>query len=228
MFIEAIVQNGEEAIQAEKLGVDRLELVSAIAEGGLTPSYGTMKQVLNSVSIPVQIMIRPHSFHYVYSEGDLQIIHEDIRSVLALGGTGIVFGALNKDNTINERVLADVVSISDTIDITFHRAFDEVPSQRDAYLTLAKYRHQVGRILTSGGEANCLAGKSSLADLVKLAAETAGPNILPGAGMSPDNMEDIHQAVHADQYHFGKALRNENSFANGFDETALSKVKKIR
>lgn len=227
MFIEAIVQNGEEAIQAEKLGVDRLELVSAISEGGLTPSYGTMKQVLNSVSIPVQIMIRPHSYHYDYSEGDLQIIHEDIRSVLALGGSGIVFGVLNKDNTINERVLADVVNISDQLDITFHRAFDEVLSQRDAYLTLAKYKHQVKRILTSGGEANCLTGKNSLSDLVKLAAETAGPKILPGAGMSTDNMEEIHRTVQADQYHFGKALRSGRNFVNGFDEAALAKVKNI-
>ena len=33
MRIEVIVQNAEEAKQAERLGADRLELVSAISEG---------------------------------------------------------------------------------------------------------------------------------------------------------------------------------------------------
>lgn len=71
VLIEVIVQNDEEAIEAEKLGADRLELVAAIQEGGLTPSYGTIKQVLHSVRIPVSIMIRPHSYHYVYNQTDL-------------------------------------------------------------------------------------------------------------------------------------------------------------
>lgn len=227
MFIEVIVQNGEEAIQAEKLGADRLELVSAMTEGGLTPSYGTMKQVLNSVKIPVQIMIRPHSYHYVYDENDLEIIHEDIKAVLALGGTGIVFGVLNADNTINERVLADIVDISDSLDITFHRAFDEVPSQEKAYQTLVKYKTSVKQILTSGGKVNCEVGKDGLRELVNFAEKTAGPKILPGAGMSPDNIGAIHETVLADQYHFGKALRIEKSFGNGFDEVAFKRVKNI-
>lgn len=226
MFIEIIVQNAEEARQAEQLGADRLELVSAMLEGGLTPSYGTIKQVLNSVSIPVQVMIRPHSYHYVYSETDLEIIHEDIRTVLALGGTGIVFGALQVDNTINESVLTGVTNISDNLDITFHRAFDEVPSQQDAYHTLVNYKQQVKRILTSGGEANCERGKYSLSALVKLQTETNGPKILPGAGMAPDNLYSIHETVQADQYHFGKAMRIDRSFTKGFDGAAFSKIKK--
>lgn len=227
MYIEAIVQNGEEAKQAEKLGADRLELVSAMTEGGLTPSYGTMKQVLNSVTIPVQVMIRPHSYHYVYDESDLEIIREDIRAVLELGGTGIVFGALNEDNTINEQVLADVAGISDSLDITFHRAFDEVPSQEKAYLTLVKYKHAVKRILTSGGKVNCEVGKDELRELVKFAKSTSGPKILPGAGMTPDNIGSIHETVQADQYHFGKALRKGNKISNGFDKEAVEIVKSI-
>ncbi|EGA91383.1 copper homeostasis protein [Planococcus donghaensis MPA1U2] len=53
-MIEVIVQNEQEAVEAEKLGAGRLELVSSINEGGLTPSFETIKQVLNSVAIPVQ------------------------------------------------------------------------------------------------------------------------------------------------------------------------------
>lgn len=227
LFIEAIVQNKEEAIQAEKLGVDRLELVSAISEGGLTPSYGTIKQVLGSVSIPVQVMIRPHSYHYVYTADDLAAIYEDVRNVVKLGGKGIVFGAFTKDYTINEQVLRDIIEIAPELDISFHRAFDEISSMEDAYRTLVNYSKNVRRILTSGGEANCTDGNNNLKELVRLSEKLDGPKIMPGGGLSPNNIEMIHLTVGADQYHFGKALRIDSSFANGFDEWAVRFVREI-
>src|SRR5690625_4555703 len=158
MNIEVIVQNGHEAIQAEKLGADRLELISAMQEGGLTPSYGTIKQVLQSVSIPVHVMIRPHSYHYFYGERELEIIREDIKKVLELGGTRIVFGALHENYTINEKVMEEIINISPKLSITFHRAFDEVKSKEDSYRVLANYSKNVKYILTSGGEENCTQG----------------------------------------------------------------------
>ncbi|PAV29599.1 copper homeostasis protein CutC [Virgibacillus profundi] len=228
MIIEVIVQNKEEAMEAQKLGAERLELVSAIGEGGLTPSFGTIKQVLGSVSIPVQTMIRPHSYHFEYTESDLATIYDDIKNVINLGGTGIVFGALHKDKTINQEVLRDIINISAKLDITFHRAFDEVPSQEKAYHTLLEFKQNVRRILTSGGKADCETGKYNLSKLVELSKKYDGPKILPGAGLSGNNIEMIHQTVRADQYHFGKAVRKENSFANGFDEQEFEKVKKLR
>lgn len=227
MYVEAIVQNQAEAMEAERLGVDRLELVSAISEGGLTPSYGTIKQVLNSVSIPVQIMIRPHSYHFEYTKSELEIIYADIENVLQLGGTGIVFGALNRDKTINVNVLQEIISISKGLDITFHRAFDEVASQKDAYHTLLEFKQNVRRILTSGGEPTCEAGKGNLQQLVDLAKKTGGPEIMPGSGLSTDNIEMIHRTVAANQYHFGKALREGRTFHNGFDVKTIRKLKNL-
>ncbi len=43
--IEVIVQNFVDAIKAQELGADRLELVIGIEEGGLTPSYGKLLRV---------------------------------------------------------------------------------------------------------------------------------------------------------------------------------------
>ncbi|MEC5423141.1 copper homeostasis protein CutC [Virgibacillus sp. C22-A2] len=225
MLVEVIVQNGEEAVQAEKLGADRLELVSAMSEGGLTPSHGTIQQVLNSVSIPVQVMIRPHSHYYNYTVDDMAIIRYDIEHVRKLGGQGIVFGALDHENKINEKLLKEVIAVSSDLDITFHRAFDEAPSQIEAYKTLLNYRETIKRILTSGGQSNCEQGKGKLKELVTLAEETKGPEILPGSGLTPDNIETIHQTVAANQYHFGKAMRKKHSFAEKFDEQAFLKVK---
>lgn len=224
MFIEAIVQTPQEALRAEELGVDRIELVSGMKEGGLTPSYATIKQVLNEISIPVQIMIRPHSYHFSYDERDLETIYEDIRNVIHLGGKGIVFGALNQDKTINMYALETIASISNELSITFHRAFDEVPSQEKAYYSIASSKN-VRRILTSGGKADCMEGKEQLRRLVALSDETGGPKILPGGGLNVDNINEIHRHVEADQYHFGSGLQVEGDFSKGLDREKVRIVK---
>ncbi|WBL14670.1 copper homeostasis protein CutC [Sutcliffiella sp. NC1] len=222
--LELIVQNKLEAMEAEKLGAHRLELVSAMKEGGLTPSYGTIKQVMESVKIPVQIMVRPHSYHFSYTKDEFNVICEDIHMITELGSNRIVFGAIHKDGTVNEEMLNEIIVKFPTINITFHRAFDEVVSQEAAYHTLLKYKQHVKRILTSGGESNCMKGKDKLAKLVKLSHEQDGPIIMPGSGLSPDNIAYIHETVGAEQYHFGSAVRIESSFANGFSKNAVDQV----
>ncbi|GGJ95678.1 copper homeostasis protein CutC [Lentibacillus kapialis] len=227
MLLEFIVQNGEEAKQAEEMGADRVELVSAISEGGLTPSYGTMQQVFESVSIPVQVMIRPHSFHYCYSDDDLDIVRKDIQSLIDLGGKRIVFGVLHHDGTVHETALQALIERYPQLDMTFHKAFDEIPSQQDAYQTLSKYKHNVKRILTSGGKKDCLSGKEPLHELVKMERETNGPAIMPGGGLHVGNIADVHQTVNAEQYHFGKAVRLHDSFSYPFDDEKINRIKDV-
>ncbi|WP_078381948.1 copper homeostasis protein CutC [Sutcliffiella halmapala] len=224
MKLEVIVQNEQEAIAAEKLGADRLELVSAISEGGLTPSYGTIKRVLASVSIPVQVMIRPHSHHFFYDDSDMEIIVEDIRNLLNQGHHRIVFGALNRDYSINEQILQSVLLISNELDITFHRAFDEVASQTEAYQVLTKYKKNVKRILTSGGEQTCGEGQEQLRKLVSLEKKLHGPVILPGSGLNLDNIEKLNQLVGASEYHFGSGVRMKQSFLEGFNQLTFNKL----
>lgn len=219
MKLEVIVQNGSEAKQAEQLGADRLELVAAISEGGLTPSYGTIKAVLSEVEIPVQVMIRPHSYHYHYSLEEWKAMEQDIQAVTELGGKGIVIGALTNDNEPDEEFLDRLFDTFPQLDVTFHRAFDEITNVFDAYHTLAKY--PVQRILTSGGAENCTNGKNTLKELVFLSQKIKGPTILPGAGLSLENIQPIHDIVQAEEYHFGKAVRKQASFAQGFDKRVM-------
>lgn len=225
-MLEIIVQNHQEAQEAEKLGATRLELVSAISEGGLTPSYGAMKKVFEAVNIPVYTMIRPHSFNFVYDEADYEIIEEDVKQVLRLGNNKIVFGALDKDGTINEKILERIIELSPDLEITFHRAFDEVEDQVKAYKILANYK-QVKWILTSGGEDTCMKGKEQLKKLVSFSKQVEGPEILLGSGLTSKNIEEIHKDVSADQYHFGSAVRKNFSFAKGFDEGEIKKIIKV-
>lgn len=228
MRIEVIVQNEQEAIQAEKLGAARLELVSVIDEGGLTPSFETIKQVLNSVTIPVQVMIRPHSRDFFYSVSEMNTIIEDVKNVLNLGGHGIVFGALTKDYTIDEKALEKVIAVSDQLDITFHRAFDEIDDQLSAYKVLTNHKKQVKRILTSGGHEDCLKGKHDLRKLVELSKEIEGPAILCGGGLTSTNIEEIHQTVKSNEYHFGSGVRKYGSYSEGFDKRVVEQITALK
>lgn len=224
MKIEVIVQNASEAKQAEQLGADRLELVAAISEGGLTPSYGTIKAVLSEAEIPVQVMIRPHSYHYHYSVEEWKVMEQDIQAITNLGGKGIVIGALTHDNEPDEVFLDRLFHAFPQLDVTFHRAFDETTNPLDAYHKLAKYPIQ--RILTSGGAENCDDGKNTLKELVFLSRKINGPTILPGAGLSIENIQPIHDVVQAEEYHFGKAVREQASFAQGFDKRLMGNLLK--
>lgn len=226
MTLEAITLNAADTKQAEQLGIDRVELVSAMAEGGLTPSYGVIKTVLETTSIPAQIMVRPHSFGFIYNETDWETIKEDLSVIQSLGGNRIVIGAITADLQVDEAFVDRVITHVPDFDITFHRAFDEVSSQLDAYHVLAKYRGHIKRILTSGGKAKAHQATDELQRLVALSHELDGPEILVGSGVTPDNIGDLHQKIGASQYHIGSGFRLHGSFENGLDEAKVAKTKK--
>lgn len=139
MTIWHFVENEKEAQLVEGSGAHRLDLVSAMSEGGLTPSYGAIRRVVENVDIPVQVMIRNHGHSFEYREEDLEIMKEDLMITNQLGANRIVFGCLNEDHTIDEKMLEEVLKLADGIDFTFHRAFDRVPNQEEAYKTLCKF-----------------------------------------------------------------------------------------
>lgn len=225
-MIECIVQHAADAKAAEKLGVTRLELVSAIELGGLTPSYGTVHHVMNSVEIPVQVMIRPHPYGFMYRAEDKLAMKKDISLLYEMGYKRIVIGALTEHKTIDTVFLDDLCSQFPDLDVTFHRAFDDTRNQIEAYRTLVPYRKNIKRILTSGGAADCTGGKDMLHELVQLQNELQGPNILPGSGLGAENIASLHEVIQAKEYHFGSGVRYNQSFEEGMDQGKIARIRK--
>ena len=50
-------------------------------EGGLTPSIGLIERAVGSVSIPVNVMVRPHSLSFHYDPYAIQTMVADIRQI---------------------------------------------------------------------------------------------------------------------------------------------------
>jgi len=203
--IEIIATTVNDAKVAEENGADRIELITGIAEGGLTPSYGLIKEVVHTVDIPVNVMIRPHSYSFCYSNEDIMTMIEDIKVVRDIGANGVVLGTLNRDNTIDVEALEKLLSVAGDLDVTFHRAFDEVMDQQEALITLLRYP-QINRILTSGGKPNVTDAKDVIKNLLQLTKNNP-LQILAGSGFTADNVAAFVEQTGVEEIHFGSGVR---------------------
>lgn len=225
--VEIIVLNEEDAKIAESYGADRLELVSAIGEGGITPSYGAIKRVTKSVTIPVMVMIRPHSHSFVYRKDEWNMMKEDIRIVQELGAAGIVFGALTKENSVDFDILSMVLEEAKGLSVTFHRAIDEA-NPLEIYDSISAFSHPIDRILTSGGKPTVYEGIDTLSLLINSSKKIMkSPIIMPGSGLDLININVLHQKLKAREYHFGSGVRFNGDFQHSIDGNKIQKIKEI-
>ncbi|MFC5403454.1 copper homeostasis protein CutC [Cohnella soli] len=227
MLLEVIAINLADVKAANEYGADRIELVTGIAEGGLTPSIGLVEAAVSSSRIPVNVMVRPHSQSFRYSEGDRHVILRDIEAIGRAGAAGIVFGALDSAGGIDIPLLESVLDTASKarLDVTFHRAFDDIDDQVAALRTLAAYS-QISRILTSGGSKPAPQALPRLRELQQAAASTH-MRILAGHGLSPDTLELVLRETGVTEVHFGSAVREDGTFANPISGTKLRHVKQI-
>lgn len=183
MILEICANSYQSAVNAEIAGAHRIELCSEISVGGVTPSLGLLKKVMHSLSIPVQVLIRPRSGNFHYSDKEFDIMKENIRLCKDLGCAGIVSGVLHKNNTIDLKRTSELIELSKPMSFTFHRAFDVVSKPKEALLKLLNLG--VDRLLTSGQQEKAEDGIDLLIELQKLAKNKL--TILPGSGINSKN-----------------------------------------
>ena len=183
MILEICANSYQSAVNAEIAGAHRIELCSEISVGGTTPSYGLLKKVMADIDIPVQVLIRPRSGDFHYSDEEFDIMKENILQCKELGCAGIVTGVLHKDNTIDIKRTSELIELSKPMSFTFHRAFDVVSKPKEALLQLLNLG--VDRLLTSGQQEKAKNGIDLLLELQKIAEEKL--TILPGSGINSEN-----------------------------------------
>ncbi|CAI8729888.1 PF03932 family protein CutC [Brevibacillus sp. IT-7CA2] len=225
MLVEVIATSVEDAKRAEQGGADRLELISGILEGGITPSWGLIEAVVKAVSIPVNVMVRPHSQSFCYTAEELAVMRQDVRIIRELGATGVVFGMLTPENRLDQRGLELLLGESGALNVTFHRAFDDAVDQMEAALILLKYP-QVRTILTSGGKKTAIEGADCIEQLVKL-TENTQLTILAGSGLSLANVGDLVKRTGVTEVHFGSAVREEGQALRYVDAERVAAIKQL-
>ncbi|MGO4106492.1 copper homeostasis protein CutC [Paenibacillus sp. YAF4_2] len=219
MRLEVIATCMDDALTAEANGADRLELITAITEGGLTPGIGLVEQVVRAVRIPVFVMVRPHSRSFVYAEHDVDTMALEIKAIVKAGAAGIVLGALTPEGNIDERALERLLPLTKGLQVTFHRAFDELEDQLEGVHTLMKYP-QITRVLTSAGQLPAIESAQEMARLIAAASESK-LTILAGNGLTTEDITGFIQETGVKEVHFGSAIRYGKSNLSPIDPLVL-------
>jgi copper homeostasis protein len=223
VLLEVIATTVADARLAAQAGADRLELVTAMGEGGLTPSLGLIEAVVAAVEIPVNVIVRPHSHSFVYDADDYAVMLRDVRAVKAAGANGVVIGMLNAAGEIDRERLARAIDAADGLAVTFHRAFDEARDLRQSLDVLLGFE-AVTNVLTSGGQASVLHAEATIRELVQQAAGSHC-TVLAGAGLTVDAIAGFVSRTRVDAVHFGSGVRVNS---NGLAPVDADKVAKVR
>lgn len=195
---EVCVEGVPGALAAEKGGAHRIELCAGLVEGGTTPSFGTVSKVLEAISIPTVVLIRPRGGDFLYSDEELEVLLRDVETVRKAGAFGIATGALTREGEVDVSAMEGVTAAAGPLSVTFHRAFDMT---RDPFESLeVLIRTGVHRVLTSGQERSVPEGLDVIARLVESAK--ARISIMPGGGVREDNIREIISKTGAREIHF--------------------------
>lgn len=178
-------------------GADRIELCAALTEGGITPSYGTIRQCREDFSVALFPIIRPRSGDFLYTEEEFKTMLYDVKLCKDLGCDGVVVGLLQRDGAIDLHRTERLVQLAYPMEVTFHRAFDRCRDPFDALEGLIKIGCQ--RILTSGQQPAAPEGIDLIAQLVKAAGEQI--LIMPGSGVRPENIRELAEKTGAREFH---------------------------
>ena len=184
---------------AERGGADRVELCEDLSVGGVTPRAELLRGVRSQVHIPVFSMIRPRSGNFLYSGAEISEMRRSIADAKESGMDGVVLGILTKDRRVDVARTRELVELAKLLPVTYHRAFDEAGDLHDALEDVIETGAK--RILTSGGAKSALEGSAVLAKLIEAAGERVV--IVPGAGISSANIEQVARRTRAREFHSG-------------------------
>jgi copper homeostasis protein len=196
-LLEIVAYSYASAKAAAMGGADRIELCENTAEGGTTPSLGTIEAVRRIGGVKLHVMIRPRGGDFLYDKDEFAIMLRDTEVARKAGADGIVLGILKSDATVDVERCRQLVEAAGRMNVTFHRAFDWAIRPLEALEDILKTG--CNRILTSGQKPNALAGAERIAELVK--ASRGRISIMAGGGVNESNVAEIIRLTGVTEVH---------------------------
>ncbi|KTQ95767.1 copper homeostasis protein CutC [Aureimonas ureilytica] len=195
-LLEVCVDDPDGLAAALRGGADRIELCSALALGGLTPSAGFMR-LAATAPVPVYAMIRPRAGDFVFSPDEADSMLRDIEVAREAGLSGVVLGVSREDARLDIELLERLLAAAHGLGATLHRAFDLVPDLSDALEDAIALGFQ--RILTSGGARRAVDGAEFLAELFDRARGRIA--IMPGSGVTSATLPTLMERLPIREVH---------------------------
>jgi len=192
--LEVAVTSPYGAEQAKAAGADRLELCAGLELGGITPSQALIEATV-AVGLPVHALIRCRPGGFSYREDDVRLMAMEVECAIRAGAVGVVVGALADRGDVDVPALTRLVAAARErdarVEVTFHRAIDQVPDPVAAIGQLVDL--SVDRVLTSGGAAVAIDGVEVLR-AVTARAHAAGIAVTAGGGVATTDIPALLDA----------------------------------
>ena len=200
---EACVDNIQDAINAFKKGADRIEFCSNLDEDGLTPSNYDLISLKKSISIPVRVMVRPHSNSFNYNDDDLTQMKETIEFCKNQKFDGVVFGCLDDNNELDLNKIKYLADFAKPLNVIIHKAIDLTSSPLNSLKKLIKIDN-VNGVLSSGGFETAELGTEVLKKMINIT-----PNefeVISAGKITNQNFKILHEKIDGKFYHGRKIV----------------------
>jgi copper homeostasis protein len=197
-ILEVIACSVADAVEAERGGAGRLEVVRAMDVGGLTPPVSLVREILTAVSIPVRVMLRENYVFEAGGQAGIEQLCRATRAFAALGVDGLVLGFVCAGK-LDLAPALQILSSAPGMKATFHRAFEELDDVVVGVAAL-KTTPQFDHILLSPARVR------GLQQLVESAAPEL--TIIAGGGVDADAIRSLRKTTSIREFHVGRAARH--------------------
>jgi copper homeostasis protein len=201
-LLEVIAISPEDAVAAELGGADRLEIVSEIRVGGLTPSLEQFLAIREAVKIPLRVMLRTNG-GFVVSVEELEALSNQIVELRNAGADQFVFGFLDESGALDLNALNIISEAVNPCCWTLHHAFDHANEQRAAWDS-AECLLNLDCILSGGVRGDLSLGLETLCERAGWQTEALG--WLAGGGLILERVAPLRGAG-IRRFHIGRAAR---------------------
>jgi copper homeostasis protein len=196
-LLEVIACSVADAVEAERGGAGRLEIVRALDVGGMTPPVSLVRDIVAAVSIPVRVMVRENAGFEAGGEAEIEALCRSAREFAALGVDGLVLGFV-RGHQLDLAPAQQILSNAPGMKATFHRAFEELEDTAAGVAAL-KAVPQFDRILVSPARVH------GLEQLVQSAAPEL--TIIAGGGLDANAIRALRKTTGIREFHVGRAAR---------------------
>ena len=199
---EVCVDNITEAINAVKLGADRIEFCSKLDEDGLTPRTEDLISIKKIVQCPIRVMVRPHSRSFVYNQQDLNEMLKTINLCKEYNFDGGVFGCLDENMELDIKKIKYLTDLSKPLKVIIHKAIDLTSSPLNSLKKLIEIK-QINGVLSSGGADNAELGLDNLKKMIAISPTEF--EIISAGKITKENLDHLHEKIQGKFYH-GKKI----------------------
>jgi copper homeostasis protein len=202
--LEVIACSVLDAIEAQKGGASRLEVVRDLEQGGMTPSLELVKSIKSAVDLPLRVMLRESVGYETNGDDEIEALGLAAEQFAKLGVDGVVIGFLRGHQVDIERT-GRVLARAPDLKATFHHAFEDAGDRSEALRDI-KSLVQVDRLLSSGGAGELTQRCERLARYAHAAAPEI--TVIAGGGIDTDAVSMLKRTTTIREFHVGRAARS--------------------